>query len=98
MGDLLDGESVVVSMRGWHGPLQVSNIDNQTKSLTLHADAAFLIIDDTNTDGYLFMQGLNPQAIVDLSSGTFFSNKAELSVTTDDESRRKSKANLGPLL
>jgi hypothetical protein len=44
------------------------------------------------------MQGFNPQGIVDLSSGTFFSNKAELSVSTDDESRKKSKANLAVLM
>jgi hypothetical protein len=98
LGELLDGLSCNFNVRGWHGPIQIANIDNQSKAAVIHATAGFLIIDSTCTDGYLFMQGFNPQGIVDLSSGTFFSNKAELSVSTDDESRKKSKANLAVLM
>ena len=72
--------------------MQISGMDAPTKSGAIHVNSGYLIIDDTNTDGYLFVQGFKLAAIVDESSGTFFWNKDELKETTDDESRRKSKA------
>jgi len=67
-------------------------MDNTNKSITIHGDAGYLIIDSTNTDGWMYVQGFNPQGIVNNSSGNFHFNIEELSHTTDEESRRKSKA------
>jgi hypothetical protein len=98
MGSLLDEEKIIGNIRGWHGPLQIANMDNTLKSLTIHADAGYLIIDSSNTDGWLYAQGFNSNAIVNNSSGDFFFNSNELKVKTDDESREASKADIEVLL
>jgi hypothetical protein len=88
LGELLDGERCNFNIRGWHGSLQIENMDNPTKAAVIHADAGFLIIGSTCTDGFMYAQGIKSNAIVDLSSGTFFLNESEHDFVMDSTSKQ----------
>lgn len=100
LGTIADGKTIVGNIRGWHGPLQIANMDNALKSLTLHADSGYVIIDSSNTDGFLYMQGIKYNSVIDQrpAGSNLFVNLEELKDSTDDESREKSKADLGVLM
>lgn len=97
IGTVGGGETLNVDFRGFHGSVIFQNIDNANKKVSAHFNSGFVIAEPSCSDGILWLQGIQPAGIVDLSTGTHI-NYNELRVNTDDESREASKADIEILL
>jgi len=65
-------------------------MDAPTKSAAIHVDSGFIIIDDTNTDGFMFLQGTNYNSVVDErpQGSNLFVNLEEIKQTIGESSKQ----------